>query len=167
MLTGRDVCMQLCLNITQLSRSCSLELAEHFSVEKICFIHCTLYSVCVNTFMYSILLYQCKWYHCTGKKKCPVPLSDQNRALTHLIKYKNTHTNTSYHPTVWQQIIRPLPLNNKELNSNTDWLSIPMVMILYSGAINTAHKCMKHFLIQKYYSNAINFALEQKSIYKH
>lgn len=25
-------------------------------------------------------------------------------------------------------------------------------MILYTGAFNTAHKCMKHFLIQKYYS---------------
>lgn len=33
--------------------------------------------------------------------------------------------------------------------------------------INTAHKCMKHFLIQKYYSNATNFAFEQKIIYKH
>lgn len=61
------------------------------------------------------------------------------------IKKQNT-----YHPTIWQQIIRPLPLSKSLTVMPTDYRFSGVIP--YRRAINTAHKCMKHFLIQKYYS---------------
>ena len=49
-----------------------------------------------------------------------------------------------------QLIIRCLLLDNEHFNNICQQMINFSTMMLYSGAFNTAHKCMKQFLIQKY-----------------